>query len=172
MFAETLRINLSYDDPQRPVGEVWSAAEAADLQETIKGFAEQMETIIGERGVTLSGGQKQRSTLSRGLIRNTPVLVLDDCFSNIDTETEANILSRLRKMRKGRTTILVSHRVSTVRHADAIVVMEDGRITEKGTHEELVAAGGMYAHIEEVQNSRGRLLEKLAEIESHGGGAR
>jgi ATP-binding cassette subfamily B multidrug efflux pump len=171
MFAETLRINLSYDDPDRPVDEVWSAAEAADLMETIRNFSDQMETMVGERGVTLSGGQKQRSTLSRGLIRKSPVLVLDDCFSNIDTETEANILNRLKELRKGRTTILVSHRVSTVRHADCIVVMEDGCIVEKGSHEELVAEGGVYAHIEEVQNSRGRLLEKLEGSGKPGGAA-
>lgn len=161
LFAETLRINLTYDDPERPIDEVWSAAEAADMVETILDFPDQMETLIGERGVTLSGGQKQRSTMARGLIRRSQVLIMDDCFSSIDTETEGHILTRLKMIRRDRTTLLVSHRVSTVRHADRIFMLDNGRIAEMGTHEALIAQGGLYATLAAVQNKRSKLLEIL-----------
>ena len=101
--------------------------------------------------MTLSGGQKQRATLARGLIRDTPVLILDDCFSAVDTETEEHILSELKRLRAGETTVLVSHRVSTARHADRIVILDEGRIIETGTHTSLLEAGGYYAEIERVQ---------------------
>jgi ATP-binding cassette subfamily B protein len=158
LFAESLRSNLSYDNPDRDLNQIWTAAEAADLADTIMTFPDKMETLVGERGVTLSGGQKQRSTLARGLIREAPILILDDCFSSIDTETEEVILRRLKKLRRGATTLLVSHRVSTVRHADRIVVLDEGRVVEMGTHEKLLGNNGIYAHIEAVQNRRAELL--------------
>jgi ATP-binding cassette subfamily B multidrug efflux pump len=161
LFAESLRSNLSYDEPERNVDQIWMAAEAADLADTIMTFPQKMETLVGERGVTLSGGQKQRSTLARGLIREAPILIMDDCFSSIDTETEEVILRRLKKIRQGITTLLVSHRVSTVRHADRIVVLDEGRMAEMGTHEELLKNNGLYAHIEAVQNRRGELLQAI-----------
>ena len=114
-----------------------------------------METVIGERGITLSGGQKQRTTLARGLIREAPVLILDDCFSSVDTETEEHILGRLKTMRGDRTTILVSHRVSTLRHCDRIVVLNEGEIAEVGSHEALLRADGIYAELERVQTQSG-----------------
>jgi ATP-binding cassette subfamily B protein len=151
LFGEPLRENLTYDDPERALEAIWQAASAADLKDTIESFPRQLETLVGERGVTLSGGQKQRATLARGLIRNAPVLVLDDCFSSVDTETEDHILSELERLRHGQTTLLVSHRVSTARHADRIVVLDAGRITEMGTHESLIRAGGIYAELERIQ---------------------
>ncbi len=151
LFAEPIRANITYDEPERALDAVWQAAEAADLRQTIEDFPRRLDTIIGERGVTLSGGQKQRATLARGLIRSAPVLVLDDCFSSVDTETEEHILSELKALRRGQTTILVSHRVSTARHADRIVVIDDGRITEIGSHSELLARGGYYAELERIQ---------------------
>ena len=151
LFGEPVRENLSYDDPARALDLVWQAAEAADFRETVEDMPEGMETVVGERGVTLSGGQKQRATLARGLIRHAPVLILDDCFSSVDTETEEHILSELRRLRRGKTTILVSHRVSTARHSDRIVIMENGAIAEVGTHDELLATGGFYAELERIQ---------------------
>ena len=163
MFATRLGHNIAYDNPDRELDEVWGAAQSADLETTINRFPNRLETQVGERGVTLSGGQKQRASLARGLIRETPVLLLDDCFSSVDTETEEFILSRLKVLRAGRTTMMVSHRVSTARHADRIVVLEEGRIAEIGTHQELLKAGGIYAALEKAQGQRDALTKALAE---------
>jgi len=165
LFADLLRHNLSYDNPERDDALIWSAASDADLRDTIVAFADALDTTVGERGVTLSGGQKQRSTLTRGLIRTPPVLILDDCFSSVDTETEEHILRRLRAARRGMTTILVSNRVSTARHADRIIVLADGAIVEMGSHEELIEQDGWYAELERTQRRRGRLLSELHDAE-------
>ena len=151
LFGEPLKDNLTYDDPNRALDEIWNAATSADLKDTIQDFPQQLDTLVGERGVTLSGGQKQRATLARGLIRNAPILILDDCFSAVDTETEEHILSELKRLRSAQTTVMVSHRVSTARHAHTIYVLENGRVLEHGTHDELIAAGGYYAELERVQ---------------------
>ena len=165
LFGEPLRNNISYDDPQRQLEVIWDSAEAAALRDTIEEFPAQMETIVGERGVTLSGGQKPRTALARGLIRDAPVLILDDCFSSVDTETEEHILSRLKNMRKDKTTILVSHRISTLRHSDRIIVMDEGRIVEMGSHQELVRRKGIYAQLERVQTERGSFSSGSGETE-------
>lgn len=163
LFGEPLKNNISYDDPERQMEVIWDSAEAAALRETIEEFPAQMETLVGERGVTLSGGQKQRTALARGLIRNAPVLILDDCFSSVDTETEEHILARLKNMRRNKTTILVSHRVSTLRHSDRIVVLEEGRIVEMGTHDALVKKQGIYAELERVQTEGGTFSPEFGE---------
>jgi ATP-binding cassette, subfamily B, multidrug efflux pump len=170
LFADRLGQNITYDNPERTVDEVWDAAEAADLGETIGTFPAQLETAVGERGVTLSGGQKQRTSLARGLIRGSPVLLLDDCFSAVDTETEDKILTRLRQLREGRTTLLVSHRVSTAQHADKIFMLDEGRIVEEGTHASLMAAAGPYAELARLQSRRDALKSDL-DAQNVSGGA-
>ena len=162
LFAQPLKANLTYDDPHRPLERIWAAAAAAHLKNAIEGFPEGLDTVVGERGHTLSGGQKQRAALARGLIREAPVLALDDCFSSVDTETEERILTGIRASRNGCTTLLVSHRVSTARHADRIVVLEAGRVAESGAHGELVQHGGLYAELERRQ----RLSRKGGDAEA------
>lgn len=151
LFAEPLYVNISYDDPERAGQLIWDSADAAALRQTVEQFPEQMQTLVGERGLTLSGGQRQRTSLARGLIQNAGVLLLDDCFSSVDTETEEHILGHLHRLRKGRTTILVSHRVSTLRRSDRILVLDAGRIAEIGTHEALLLKGGIYAELQRAQ---------------------
>ena len=160
LFADSLGDNIAYDDPSREEGEVLRSAEAAALTDTIDEFPEGLSTVLGERGVTLSGGQKQRTALARGLIRMTPLLILDDCFSAVDTETEEHILAGLKEVREGLTTMLVSHRVSTARHADRIVVLDEGRIVESGTHAELIVENGFYAELERAQSRKSFLVEQ------------
>ena len=155
LFSASLRENLTYDDPERGDEAIWEAVEAAGLGRTVReDLKDALDTIVGERGITLSGGQKQRATLARGLIRNAKVLLLDDCFSSVDTETEEHILSGLRRLRGDKTTLLISHRVSTARHANRIYVIDNGRVLESGSHEELLAANGYYAELEAVQSNQ------------------
>ena len=157
LFSTTLRENLTYDDPERGDEAIWDAVEAAGLKRTVEeDLADRLDTIVGERGITLSGGQKQRATLARGLIRNATVLLLDDCFSSVDTETEENILSGLQRLRGNKTTVLISHRVSTARHADRIYVIDNGRVRESGSHQQLLAMNGYYAELEAVQSNQER----------------
>jgi ATP-binding cassette subfamily B protein len=168
LFSDTLAANLAYDDPERPREQTQSAAGAADLAETLAGLPDGLDTPVGERGVMLSGGQKQRLTLARALVREAPVLLLDDPFSSVDSETEERILAHLAK-RPG-TTVLVSHRVASVRAADLILVLEEGRVAEQGSHSELLARDGVYARMARVQSRNSELLARLDRIGATGGG--
>jgi ATP-binding cassette subfamily B multidrug efflux pump len=151
LFSETVGGNIAFGLPNYDLNQVRQAAEIASLDSDVEGFAHKYETVVGERGITLSGGQKQRTAIARAVIRDPRILILDDSLSSVDTQTEERILSRLRGIMHGRTTILISHRTSTVRDADQIVVLRDGRIIERGTHDELLARGGYYADLYQKQ---------------------
>ncbi len=160
LFSDRIRENIALGVESATDGEIHDAAEAANIAHDIEGFPEQYRTMVGERGITLSGGQKQRTALARALIRNPRILILDDALSSVDTHTEDKILNHLRDVMQGRTTIFISHRVSTVRNADRIAVLHDGRIVELGTHDELLALNGYYSDLYNKQ----LLEEELAEV--------
>jgi len=151
LFGETVGGNIAFGLPNYDLNQVRQAAEIASLDSDVEDFAHKYETVVGERGITLSGGQKQRTAIARAVIRDPRILILDDSLSSVDTQTEERILTRLRGMMHGRTTILISHRTSTVQDADQIVVLRDGRIIERGTHDELLARGGYYADLYQKQ---------------------
>src|SRR5947209_414830 len=151
LFSDSIRDNIAFGAEDASTSDVRTAAEAASIAGDIEEFPEQYETAVGERGITLSGGQKQRTAIARALLRDPRILVLDDALSSVDTLTEEKILTGLGGVMRGRTVILISHRVSTVRQADRIVVLEKGCIVEQGTHAELVAAGGYYADLSQKQ---------------------
>jgi ATP-binding cassette subfamily B protein len=151
LFSETVGENIAFGLPKFDLERVREAAEVASLDGDVQEFPAKYDTMVGERGITLSGGQKQRTALARAIVRDPRILILDDSLSSVDTQTEERILSRLRGIMGGRTTILIAHRTSTVRDADQIVVLRDGRITERGTHDELLARGGYYADLYQKQ---------------------
>ncbi len=147
LFTETVGENIAFGTEKYDLEQVREAAAIASLEGDIQDFANQYDTMVGERGITLSGGQKQRSAIARAIVRDPRILILDDSLSAVDTQTEEKILSRLRGVMRGRTTILIAHRTSTVRDADQIVVLKDGELVERGTHEELLTRRGYYADL-------------------------
>ena len=151
LFSETVGENIAFGLESYVADQVRQSADIASLDTDIQDFPKKYETMVGERGITLSGGQKQRSAIARALIRDPRILILDDSLSAVDTQTEEKILGRLRGVMHGRTTILIAHRTSTVREADQIVVLKDGGILERGTHQELLELNGYYADLYQKQ---------------------
>ncbi|MCI0553521.1 MAG: ABC transporter ATP-binding protein/permease [Anaerolineae bacterium] len=151
LFSDTIKANIAYGRPDATMDEILAAAKAAQAHEFIEGFTHGYETIVGERGVTLSGGQRQRVAIARALLMNPRILILDDSTSSVDTQTEKLIQAALDTLMEGRTTFVIAHRLSTVRRADMILVMDKGQIAERGTHNELLARGGLYKEIHDLQ---------------------
>jgi ATP-binding cassette subfamily B protein len=164
LFSDTIRENIAFgiseENGEASLDQIKAAAEAANIAQDIESFPEGYNTTVGERGITLSGGQKQRTAIARALLRSPRILILDDALSSVDTHTEDKILNHLREIMRGRTTIFISHRVSTVRNADAIAVFHQGRIVELGTHDQLIARNGYYTDLYNKQ----LLEEELAEV--------
>lgn len=164
LFSDTIRENIAFgiaqEDGEANPDEIKAAADAANIAQDIESFPEGYNTTVGERGITLSGGQKQRTAIARALLRSPRILILDDALSSVDTHTEDKILNHLREIMRGRTTIFISHRVSTVRNADCIAVLHQGRIVELGTHDQLIARNGYYTDLYNKQ----LLEEELAEV--------
>lgn len=155
LFSSTLRENIAFGSEHQDIESIKEAAKTACIHESISSFPEGYETVVGERGVTLSGGQKQRSSIARALLKDAPVLILDDSLSAVDTDTEERILRNLKKSRSGKTNILIAHRISTIQHADIILVLEDGEAKEIGTHQELIQRQGIYCEMFEKQKLEG-----------------
>ena len=155
LFSDSIKNNIKFGKADATDSEVIQAAKDAAVHANIEDFQKGYETVLGERGITLSGGQKQRVSIARAIIKNPNILLFDDCLSAVDTETEEAILNNLKKVSKNKTTLIVSHRVSSVKNADSILVLEDGRILQQGAHNELVNQEGYYKELYHKQ-----LLEK------------
>ncbi len=154
LFNDTIANNLAYGQlRQSSRAELLQAAEAAHVMEFVQDFPDGLDTIVGDRGILLSGGQRQRIAIGRALLKNSPVLILDEATSSLDTKSERRIQEALRNLMQDRTTLVIAHRLSTVESADQIIVLDQGRIVESGTHEELLSAGGTYADLYEMQFS-------------------
>lgn len=151
LFSDSIENNIKFGNDQLSHDEVVTASKNADLYENIQGFTEGFKTVLGERGITLSGGQKQRLSIARAIARNPKILVLDDCLSAVDTETESRILGNLQKIMKGRTTVIISHRVSSAKLANQILMLHQGEIVESGSHDELLKHNGLYKELYEKQ---------------------
>ena len=160
LFSDTLENNIAFGVTEKDPEAVRQAARDACIHDNIMEFPEQYQTMVGERGVTLSGGQKQRSSIARALLKDSPILILDDALSAVDTDTEEQILRNLKINRRGKTTLIIAHRISTIQNADHILVLDDGKIAEYGTHEELMEQNGLYRSIYEKQQLEKQLSEE------------
>ncbi len=160
LFSDTVAANIAFGHPTASREAIVEAAKAACVHDNILDFPMQYETVVGERGVTLSGGQKQRCSIARALLKDAPILILDDALSAVDTDTEERILQNLSRLRADKTTIIIAHRVSTIQHADHILVLEEGRVAEYGTHDELLALNGIYRDIYDRQQLEASLNEE------------
>ena len=160
LFSDTLKANIAFGSRSKDLNRVIAAAKSVCIHDNIANFPESYDTVVGERGVTLSGGQKQRSSIARALMKNAPILILDDSLSAVDTDTEEHILHNLREDRNGKTTILIAHRISTVQHADLIMVLEDGEMKELGNHAQLIQQNGIYKEMFEKQQLESSIGEQ------------
>ncbi|MGB3468778.1 MAG: ATP-binding cassette domain-containing protein, partial [Cyclobacteriaceae bacterium] len=151
LFSDTIRNNIAFGKADLSKEEVLKAAEDADLLENIERFPKGFETELGERGITLSGGQKQRLSIARAIAKDPQILILDDSLSAVDTKTENTILNSMKKIMEDRTSIIISHRVSSAKLADKIIVLDDGKVIESGTNESLLAANGVYKDLYDKQ---------------------
>ena len=166
LFSDSIKANIAYGRPEATMQEVIAAAKAAQAHEFIESFTNGYDTIVGERGVTLSGGQRQRVAIARALLMNPRILILDDSTSSVDTQTEKLIQAALDTLMEGRTTFVIAHRLSTVRRADMILVMDKGQIAERGTHHELLERGGLYKEIYDLQLvDHAKFAEEMEEVE-------
>ena len=165
LFSNTLKSNIAFGVEDEEMEEITKATMAACIHDNIIDFPKGYETIVGERGVTLSGGQKQRSSIARALIKDAPILILDDALSAVDTNTEESILKNLKENRKGKTTILIAHRISTIKNADVIMVLDEGKIREVGTHTELIANNDVYKDMFEKQKLEEALEQREKNID-------
>jgi ATP-binding cassette subfamily B protein len=166
LFSDTIKANIAYGHPEATMEEIIAAAKAAQAHEFIESFTNGYDTIVGERGVTLSGGQRQRVAIARALLMNPRILILDDSTSSVDTQTEKLIQAALDALMEGRTTFVIAHRLSTVRRADMILVMDKGEIVEHGTHNELLARGGLYKEIYDLQLiDHAKFAEEMEELQ-------
>ena len=157
LFSMTIRENIRFSDPKLSNEEVEAAASLASINQEIKELPKGYETLVGERGVSLSGGQKQRISIARALIQNPELLILDDALSAVDAKTEERILRNLKEIRQSKTTIIAAHRLSSVMHADEIIVIDKGQIVERGRHAELLALGGWYKQMWEKQQLEAKI---------------
>lgn len=164
LFSDTLKANIAFGVEGQDMERIVAATTAACIHESIMEFPEGYETVVGERGVTLSGGQKQRSSIARALMKDAPILILDDALSAVDTDTEEQLLRNLRENRKGKTTILIAHRISTIQHADVILVLEEGRAAEVGNHAQLMELKGIYYEMFEKQQLEAAMGEQRAAL--------
>lgn len=151
LFDGSIRENIAYGKLNASDEEIWQAIRRAQLEELVQSQPDGLDTMIGERGVKLSGGQKQRLSIARMILKNPPILILDEATSALDTETEAAIQLALSELAQGRTTLVIAHRLATIRHADRIVVVENGSVAEQGSHEELLARKGSYSRLHQAQ---------------------
>ena len=165
LFSDTLKSNIAFGTDNEEMDEIIRATKTACIHDNIIAFPDGYDTIVGERGVTLSGGQKQRSSIARALKKDAPILILDDALSAVDTDTEEKILRNLKENRRGKTTILIAHRISTIQNADTILVLEDGEAKECGNHRELMALGGIYKDMFEKQQLEAAKNLAMAEVE-------
>lgn len=165
LFSDTLAANIAFGAHGEDMEKIVAASQMACIHDNIIDFPEGYKTVVGERGVTLSGGQKQRSSIARALIKDAPILILDDALSAVDTDTEEHILKNLKQNRAGKTTIIIAHRVSTIQNADVIMVIEEGSAAEVGSHKELMALGGIYKEMFEKQQLEAEIGEQKAALE-------